>query len=56
LLRQGRPAEAEPESLAGYEIVAAQATPSVSWLKAARDDLAAAYEALGQPERAQAFR
>jgi serine/threonine-protein kinase len=56
LLRQGRPAEAERESLAGYAIVAAEAAPTSSWLVAARADLVAAYEALGQPERAAAYR
>jgi len=56
LLRQSRFAEAEVESRAGYEIVQAQSSPSVSWLRSARADLVAAYEALGEPERAQAFR
>jgi eukaryotic-like serine/threonine-protein kinase len=56
LLRQRRYAEAEPELLAGYGILAAQATPSVSWLQSARTDLAAIYDALGRPEDAGRYR
>jgi len=56
LLRQRRYAEAAAESLAGYEILIKQANPGVSFLKAARTDLALAYEALKQPEKAQRFR
>lgn len=56
LLRQGKYAEAARESLAGYEIAGRQTSPSVSWLHAARKDLVAEYEALGQPDRAAHFR
>ncbi len=49
-------AEAERESKAGYDIVSKQAAPSVSWLKSAREDLAAAYDALHRPEEAARFR
>ena len=56
LLRRGRLAEAEQESLAGYRILANQATPSVSWLQSARTDLAAIYEALGRPDEAGRYR
>lgn len=56
LLRQGLYAEAQRESLAGYEVVRGQASPSVSWLVSARQDLVAAYEALGEPELADAYR
>ena len=56
LLRQGRFAEAERETLAGHEVVRAQASPSVSWLRSARADLVAIYEALGEPERAAPYR
>ena len=45
-----------PESLAGYEILAAQASPSISFLRAARDDLVLIYEATGQTEKAAGFR
>jgi len=56
LLRQGRIAEAEIESKAGYDIVAKQTAPTVSWLKTAREDLVAAYEALHRPEDAAHYR
>lgn len=56
LLRQGRASEAEGELLAGYELVKAQAAPTVSWLRAAREDLVGAYEALSRPDRAEFFR
>jgi eukaryotic-like serine/threonine-protein kinase len=56
LLRQGRIAEAEIESKAGYDIVAKQTAPTVSWLKTAREDLAAAYDALHRPEEAAKYR
>lgn len=42
LLRQHRYGEATVELQAGYDIVEKQATPSVSWLQAARKDLAEA--------------
>jgi serine/threonine-protein kinase len=47
LVRQKRWAEAREQSLAGYQILSAQAHPSVSWLNGARTDLVAASEALG---------
>ncbi len=56
LLRQRRYAEAEKDSLAGYRIVAGQATPSVSWLQSARTDLAEIYDALGKPAEADKYR
>ena len=56
LLRQGRTAEAEVESRAGYDIVAKQTAPTVSWLKSAREDLVAAYDILGRPEEAAKYR
>ncbi|MBP7148771.1 MAG: serine/threonine protein kinase [Acidobacteria bacterium] len=56
LLRQRRYIEAERETLAGHEILARQADPSISYLRAARDDLVVIYGALGQPERAERFR
>jgi serine/threonine-protein kinase len=55
LLRQGRFREAEGESLAGYRILSAQASPSVTWLQQAKKDLAAEYEAMGLPEKAKEF-
>ncbi len=56
LLGQGRFSDAARESLAGFEIVSARADPGVGWLRAARHDLALAYEALGRPEEAARFR
>jgi serine/threonine protein kinase/tetratricopeptide (TPR) repeat protein len=55
LAREHRFADAEPESLAGYDILTKQANPSVSWLKSARQDLIAEYDALQQPEKAKKF-
>ena len=56
LLRQGRHADAAAESQAGYDIVTKRAAPTVSWLKSAREDLAAAYDALHRPEEAERYR
>jgi serine/threonine protein kinase/tetratricopeptide (TPR) repeat protein len=56
LLRQRRTAEAEIESKAGYDIVAKQTAPTVSWLKSAREDLVAAYDILHRPEEAAKYR
>ena len=46
----------EREARGGYQIVAKQAAPTVSWLKTAREDLVAIYSALHQPEQAETFR
>lgn len=56
LLRERRYKEAEAQSLPGYNILMKQTSPSVTWLKSARTDLAAIYNALKQPEKAAAFR
>jgi len=56
LLRQGRYAEAEKESRAGYEILVKQVAPGASWLVNARKDLVEEYDALKQPENAERFR
>jgi serine/threonine-protein kinase len=55
LLRQNRFVEAENETLAGYEVLSRQANPAVTFLRAARQDLAAIYTSLKQPERAKVF-
>lgn len=55
LLRQGRYAPAAESSLAGYEILDHQTSPQVSFLQAARKDLAAAYDSLGQADRSARF-
>jgi serine/threonine-protein kinase len=56
LLRQGRYAEAETESRAGYEILTKKMDPKVSWLINARKNLTEEYEALHKPEEAAKFR
>lgn len=56
LLRQRRFAEAAAESQAGYDILSKQANPAVSFLKAARTDLVAAYDSLHQPEKAAKYK
>lgn len=56
LLRQKRYAEALEETKGGFDILVTQAEPSVSYLKAARTDLAAEYEALGRKGEAEKVR
>jgi serine/threonine-protein kinase len=56
ILRQNRFKDAEPETLAGYDILSKQSSPSTSFIRAARKDLAAEYEALNQPQQAARFR
>jgi serine/threonine-protein kinase len=55
LAGQQRYTEANMESLAGYEILMKQTSPSVSWLQAARNDLVEEYNALNQPDKAAKF-
>lgn len=56
LLARARLEEAEEHLRSGYDIVLARAEPTVSWLRAARADLAAVYDATGRPELAARFR
>ena len=56
LLRQNRYKEAEAETRAGYEVLSKQSSPSTSFIRAGRKDLAAEYEALNQPQEAARFR
>ncbi len=56
LLRQRRFADAERESSAGLGILLAQTSPSTSWVKNARSDLATVYDSLGQQANALAMR
>ena len=56
LLRQRRFTEAERESSSGLGIVLAQTSPSTSWVKNARSDLAEVYDSLGLAPKAQAMR
>jgi hypothetical protein len=51
-----RYAEAESQTLAGYNILLKQTSPTVSWLQSARKDLVTIYEALNQPDQAAHFR
>jgi serine/threonine-protein kinase len=46
LVREQRYQEAETDTLAGYSILMKQASPSVTWLQSARQDLVTIYEAL----------
>jgi serine/threonine-protein kinase len=55
LVGQERYAEAEKELLTGYEILTKQTSPSVSWLKTAREDLVKLYTASNQPEKAKKY-
>jgi eukaryotic-like serine/threonine-protein kinase len=55
LLREKRYKEAEAESLAGYNVLIKQTSNSTSFLKAARKDLTAEYEALKQADKAAKF-
>ena len=56
LVNQGRYSAAESELLTGYEILKSQASPSVSWIRSAREDLVKLYTASGRADRARAFR
>jgi eukaryotic-like serine/threonine-protein kinase len=56
LLREKQYKEAQQESLSGYEVLAKQTSPSSSFVRAARRDLAAEYEALKEPKDAAKFR
>lgn len=56
LVREKRFADAVKETRAGYEIVVKQSDPAISFLRAARQDLIAEYDALAQPALAARFR
>jgi eukaryotic-like serine/threonine-protein kinase len=56
LVRQKRWRDASVESRTGYELLSKQAKAPVSWLQGAREDLAAAYAALGDEGQAERFR
>lgn len=55
LLGQRRFREATAESEAGYQILIKQSEPGTSFLQAARKDLAAAYDTLGEPDKGQPY-
>ena len=48
--------EPADELTTGYEVLASQANPSMSWLELAREELIAVHEALGDEARAAEFR
>jgi serine/threonine-protein kinase len=56
LLREGRFADAEPETLYGYQFLAKNSSPNDQFLAGARKDLAADYDALHKPELAAHYR
>jgi len=56
LLREDRYKDAEVETLAGYDILIKQTNPSTSYIRAARKDLVAEYDALKQPQKAARYR
>jgi len=55
LLRQKRYREAVVESRKGYDILIKQTDPATSFIRAARRDLAAAYDSLGRPDLSARF-
>jgi eukaryotic-like serine/threonine-protein kinase len=55
LLRQRHFADAQVETLAGYEIMVKQANPTVTFIQNARKDLIAEYDSLKQPDKAARF-
>jgi len=56
LLREKRYTEGGAETLAGYNILVKQTSPNTSFVRAARKDLIADYEGMGQPEKAEKYR
>ena len=56
LLRQSKYDEAQAATLAGYDVLIKQSNPQTSFVRAARKDLVADYEALKEPEKAARFR
>jgi eukaryotic-like serine/threonine-protein kinase len=56
LLREGHIKDAQPETLAGYQILVKQTSQSTSFMHSARKDLTAEYEALNQTTEAARYR
>jgi serine/threonine protein kinase/tetratricopeptide (TPR) repeat protein len=56
LLRERRFDEAEQQTHAGYDNLSRQSNPGISFLQAARTDLTAEYNALGQTQLAKRYR
>jgi eukaryotic-like serine/threonine-protein kinase len=55
LLREARYRDAEEQTLAGYKILIKQSNPAESFLRGARKDLRAIYQALAQPDKAKEY-
>ena len=55
LLEDGKYGSSVEQSLAGYQVISKQMNPNSGWVKGARRDLAAAYMALGEPQKAKQF-
>ncbi len=56
LLRQRRPQAALAETRAAYDVLGRQSVPPADWMKSAREDLLAEYEALGKASEAAEMR
>ena len=56
VVRETRFKDAEAETLAGYNILIKQTSPNTSFIRAARKDLIADYEGMGQPEKSEKYR
>jgi serine/threonine-protein kinase len=56
LLREKRYKDGEAETLAGYNILIKQTSQNTSFVRAARKDLIADYDGMGQAEKAQKYR
>jgi serine/threonine protein kinase len=56
LLHENRYKDGEVESLAGYENLIKQTSPSTSFIRGARKDLVKNYEAMNEPEKAARFK
>jgi serine/threonine-protein kinase len=56
LLHENRYEDGEVESLAGYENLIKQTSPSTSFIRGARKDLVKDYEAMNEPEKAARFK
>ena len=55
LIPQRRYADAEAQSLAGYEVLMKQSNAPANWLENARKDLVEEYGALHEPDKAAKF-
>ncbi len=56
LLQDHKYSASVEQSLAGYQILSKQMNPGSGWVQGTRRDLAAAYAALGEPQKAEQFK